>query len=53
MGFDFLVLSYNIQLAKTGEYPVFDTEWPPFKKSWLCPWYTRVTEINFLEVWVS
>ena len=31
MGFDFLVLSYNIQLAKTGEYPVFDTEWPPLK----------------------
>ena len=31
-----------IQVATTGEYPLFDTVWPPFEKTWVCP---RVIEV--------
>ena len=41
--------TYNIQVTKTGEYPLYATMWPtppppPFEKSWLCPCVDRVVE---------
>ena len=27
----------NIQVVKTNEYHLFNTEWPHLEKSWLCP----------------